>query len=344
MVDLTSEFRKLIIDLSKTTTSTSGRNKKNHENATASILLPIPAKKKVMRDEYLKEAYRIVSHINNLKHFLLSVRKAYLNISTKPSKTSGSRKNSSISSSNNNNEDNLLINKFDLSVTSLTNIERDEIDLQAKIIIQQFLAAIHSSIAWYLNKRLTEVSKIQKDQQEARMIKEMERRESTLYKSAAKLSLLNNNPESLQSKINEERGDSPSRTDSEIDGSLTENDEKGDDDDDIDHHLSAEQKMVLEMENESIMKELETSLQQVNQAEKALLEISNLQTILSNHLTVQTQQTDRLYAEAIATTDRVQEGNLMLIKARERASDTRKWILVFLILASFILFFLDWYD
>nr|CAG8437522.1 8545_t:CDS:2 [Entrophospora candida]CAG8462816.1 10438_t:CDS:2 [Entrophospora candida] len=332
MVDLTSEFRKLIIDLSKTTTSTSGRNKKNHENATASILLPIPAKNKVMRDEYLKEAYRIVSHINNLKHFLLSV------------------------------------------LTSLTNIERDEIDLQAKIIIQQcldrikklqeiekerqnsitystwskllsvtsmndeheVLAAIHSSIAWYLNKRLTEVSKIQKDQQEARMIKEMEK--------PAKLSLLNNNPESLQSKMNEERGDSPSRTDSEIDGSLTENDEKGDDDDDIDHHLSAEQKMVLEMENESIMKELETSLQQVNQAEKALLEISNLQTILSNHLAVQTQQTDRLYAEAIATTDRVQEGNLMLIKARERASDTRKWILVFLILASFILFFLDWYD
>ncbi|CAJ0626530.1 15187_t:CDS:2 [Entrophospora sp. SA101] len=328
MVDLTSEFRKLIIDLSKTTTSTSGRNKKNHENATASILLPIPAKKKVMRDEYLKEAYRIVSHINNLKHFLLSVRKAYLNISTKPSKTSGSRKNSSIKRQNS-----ITYSTWSklLFVTSMN----DE---------HEVLAAIHSSIAWYLNKRLTEVSKIQKDQQEARMIKEMERRESTLYKSAAKLSLLNNNPESLQSKINEERGDSPSRTDSEIDGSLTENDEKGDDDDDIDHHLSAEQKMVLEMENESIMKELETSLQQVNQAEKALLEISNLQTILSNHLTVQTQQTDRLYAEAIATTDRVQEGNLMLIKARERASDTRKWILVFLILASFILFFLDWYD
>jgi syntaxin 18 len=115
-------------------------------------------------------------------------------------------------------------------------------------------------------------------------------------------------------------------------------------DDDIEQHLTAEQKMMLDMENETMMKELATTLEQVNQAEKALLEISNLQSVLSTHLAVQTQQTDRLYAEAIATTGRVQEGNLMLHQARPRASDTRKWILIFLIIASFILLFLDWYD
>lgn len=97
--------------------------------------------------------------------------------------------------------------------------------------------------------------------------------------------------------------------------------------------------------NGEILQFINYSILQLNsQAEKALLEISNLQTVLSNHLAVQTQQTDRLYAEAIATTDRVQEGNLMLHQARQRASDTRKWILIFLIIASFILLFLDWYD
>jgi len=115
-------------------------------------------------------------------------------------------------------------------------------------------------------------------------------------------------------------------------------------DDEIEQSLTAEQKMMLEMENETMMKELATALEQVNQAEKALLEISNLQSVLSNHLAVQTQQTDRLYAEAIATTDRVQEGNLMLHQARQSASNMRKWVLFFLIMASFILLFLDWYD
>jgi syntaxin 18 len=66
--------------------------------------------------------------------------------------------------------------------------------------------------------------------------------------------------------------------------------------------------------------------------------------VLANNLAIQTQQTDQLYAEAVATTDLVQEGNLLLVKARERASDTRKWILIFLIVASFVLLFLDWYD
>ena len=76
----------------------------------------------------------------------------------------------------------------------------------------------------------------------------------------------------------------------------------------------------------------------------AALKARDYEKAVASALAIQTQQTDRLYAEATATTDRVQEGNLMLVKARERASDTRKWILVFLILASFILFFLNLYD
>lgn len=35
------------------------------------------------------------------------------------------------------------------------------------------------------------------------------------------------------------------------------------DDDDIEQHLTAEQKMMLEMENETMMKELATTLEQV---------------------------------------------------------------------------------
>ncbi|RHZ57123.1 hypothetical protein Glove_393g7 [Diversispora epigaea] len=351
MVDLTPEFRRLINEFS--ITDKSGKRRNN--------ILPPPTKKNVkqIQDEFLREAYRIASHISNLKNFLISFRKAYLNI-TRQSPTS-----SSLSFSNGEYFEQGLPSR----VTTLTDKQRDEIDVQAKTMIQQcldrikkleeaeqvrqnsimnntwtkifssafsyeerdVLAAIRSSITWYLNKRLTEVSEIQKNQQEARILKEVERRESTLYKTV--------NPHhsrksssSIQSIITEEKEIS-----SKNEGNII-------DDYDLEQHLSAKQKMMLEIENETMMKELATTLEQVNQAEKALLEISTLQSVLSNHLAVQTQQTDRLYAEAVAITDRVQEGNLLLTKARQRASDTRKWILIFLILASFVLLFLDWYD
>jgi syntaxin 18 len=46
----------------------------------------------------------------------------------------------------------------------------------------------------------------------------------------------------------------------------------------------------------------------------------------------------------VATTDRVREGNLQLAEAGQRSADTRKWVLLFLIMASLVLLFLDWYD
>ncbi|RIB02577.1 snare-complex protein syntaxin-18 N-terminus-domain-containing protein [Gigaspora rosea] len=388
MVDITPDFRKLVNEISTTSSTNNGTKKR------IDVLPPVKKNVRDVQDEFLKEAYRIASHINNLKTFLLSIRKAYLNISRQNS--SNNRYSSSPAFLIKENLDQGLSPRIDPSITTLTDKQRDEIDLHTKTIIQQchnrikeledaeqrkyykihtiisclikffiyiillvrqnsianntwtnilltvfssderdVLAAIRSSITWLLNKRLTEVSKIQKDQQETRIMKEIEKRESTLYKPTESKSP--SRPSSaIQTMLNEE-SETPMKSDNEMSGNI-------EGDDDIEQHLSAEQKMILERENESMMKELATTLEQVNQAEKALLEISTLQSVLSNHLAVQTQQTDRLYAEAIAITDRVQEGNLMLTKARQRASDTRKWILVFLILASFVLLFLDWYD
>ncbi|CAG8666502.1 6386_t:CDS:2, partial [Funneliformis caledonium] len=382
---------KIVIEISSKSSLEKGKNK--HRN---DLLPPVKNNTRGEQDEFLKEAYRIDSHINNLKIFLLSIRKVYLNTASQHYTPSNFSYTGSFNLSTfNSNDDQNFLSKFNPS-TNLTDKERDEIDLQAKMIIQQcldrikkleeseksglnlfnscqllylinkiknlaerqnsvmnntwnkilstafsaeghdMLPAIRSSITWYLNKRLTEVSMIQKNQQETRIMKEIEKRESTLYKSA---SIRPSTPLPFPTMINEEK-EIPGKHDDELNGGTM----VTDDDDDIERHLTTEQKMMLEMENETMMKELATSLEQVNQAEKALLEISNLQSVLSNHLAVQTQQTDRLYAEAIATTDRVQEGNLMLQQARQRASDTRKWVLTFLIIASFILLFLDWYD
>jgi len=78
--------------------------------------------------------------------------------------------------------------------------------------------------------------------------------------------------------------------------------------------------------------------------EKTLLEISALQNELMVQLTSQASLTDRLYDDAIEMTDSVEKGNKQLIRARKRHKSATRYILVFLLVMSLLLLFLDaWY-
>jgi len=81
----------------------------------------------------------------------------------------------------------------------------------------------------------------------------------------------------------------------------------------------------------------------VKQAQSSLLDISALQAELVVQLTRQTEMIDTLYDEAIASQTEVEKGNEQLRKARERARSSRKWILFFILFATFCLLFLHWY-
>lgn len=222
------------------------------------------------------------------------------------------------------------------------------------------LLAVHrSGVVWLLNKRLMEVSQLQKNQQETRLMKAVEKSENQLHMSSlppvrflanqsqkpTKSTIImdqhtvDSGVESKFQQLFDERGTKPKlSTQTSIDPW------EADTGNAFEDQLSQDQLQMLERENDAMLSEMENTLNQVRDAEKALLEISTLQSQLTSHLAVQTAQTDQLYAEAIATTDRVEQGNQQLIRARERNRGTRKMILAFLIGASFVLLFLDWYD
>lgn len=60
-------------------------------------------------------------------------------------------------------------------------------------------------------------------------------------------------------------------------------------------------------------------------------------------LTTQTELSEQLYEDAIATTSTVEKGNEQLREAKRRTKDSRLFILVFLIGASMSLLFLHYY-
>ncbi|KDQ64855.1 hypothetical protein JAAARDRAFT_146038 [Jaapia argillacea MUCL 33604] len=365
--------------------------------------------------EYVKEAYTILNHISTLTRMLSTIRKPYLSIDSRSVPASLSRQGS---------------RNIDLSaeggagvwsgIKHLTNEERDQIDLQARVILSRcadrvkemeelekrrselaasktnpltrllpsrllpststahlssdVIAAHHSSITWYLSRRLAEVSQTQKEMQEERVKRQLERTKtlgSGAAREAASLGLASEGftaaggvpkdgntswlgstfasglaatigaPDPSSSSQHTLRpGSSHANPSPPLTASTTSD---LDSDLGLDEELTQSQILQFESENSAILESVQSTLHSVQQAESRLLEISALQTELVANLTRQTELTDQLYEDAMTSTGMVEKGNEQLKEARRRAKDSRLFILVFLIGASLSLLFLHYY-
>ncbi|KZT62895.1 hypothetical protein CALCODRAFT_425438 [Calocera cornea HHB12733] len=361
-IDITADFRTSVQSALKTLPEPKRRTKPRPKHSKAD-----GQGEPSYADAYLQEAYAILEHINTLNSMLTSIRHAYLSVDSGSGFSGPSRRGKA----------------FDVQekqgwegVKRLTNQERDEIDLQAKVIMKRcmdrvkalealeakrassaphktallrllptrltstpslassdLLAAHYLSITWFLNARLARVSAVQREMQEERVRRQLERARS----------LGGEVPGSRDGGPGEgvvRRFDAtavprhPSlRTTSAYTASGEEDDAP----------LTAEQAQLFELENASILRSAENVLAQVQRAESSLHDISALQSELVHHLTVQSEMTDRLYEEAMSTQREVERGNDQLRKARERGGDARRWLLVFLIGASLALLFVHYY-
>jgi len=213
-----------------------------------------------------------------------------------------------------------------------------------------FISAHCAGVTWYLTRRLTQVSQMLRDMQEERIRRETERTR-TLGSGVARewLDMSGTASGPVQPGSSSWFGGGSSALGAswavpqrpppeEIDPATSD-----DDDDEDDVELSASQIQQFEAENAQILRSAEDTLAAVQQAEARLLEISALQAELVAQLTRQTEVSDQLYEDAIATSEMVEKGNVQLREARRRARDGRKWLLLFFIGASLSLLFLHYY-
>ncbi|KAK0190994.1 snare protein syntaxin 18/UFE1 [Armillaria mellea] len=308
--------------------------------------------------EYVSEAYKILTHITTLTRMLSTIRKPYLNLDSRRGQFG--RHTSRTLDFSGSDEQSWS------SIRQLSNEERDQIDLQARFILSRcadrvkemealekrraelvasktnpltrflparlrqdessiasdFIAAHHSSITWYLNRRLAEASQSQKIMQEERVKRELERSRTLGSESSGGASWLGGASSSIIAATIGTTTPRFDTTPSSVDTALP----MDDDDDDIE--LSASQILQFETENANILRGVQDTLESVQQAESRLMDISALQMELVTHLTQQTELTDQLYEDAIATTSMVEQG---------------LFILLFLIGASLSLLFLHYY-
>lgn len=118
-----------------------------------------------------------------------------------------------------------------------------------------------------------------------------------------------------------------------------------DDDDEppLESVLTPAQVQQFEQEESAMLRAAQTDLAAIEHAERSLVEIAHLQTQLARELAAQTDKVDALYGDAIATAGKVGDANVQLRQARERNRESRTSIIVFIMIASFAILFLDFY-
>ncbi|KAH8404651.1 hypothetical protein KR215_006264 [Drosophila sulfurigaster] len=107
--------------------------------------------------------------------------------------------------------------------------------------------------------------------------------------------------------------------------------------------LSAEDIQLFEAENVHIYNFLQGVSEEVEQIEKNVVDIAQLQDIFTEKVAMQQQNIERIVSAVVGTTENVKDANEQIRQATQRNAGLRVWSLFFLLVMSFSLLFLDWY-
>ena len=117
-----------------------------------------------------------------------------------------------------------------------------------------------------------------------------------------------------------------------------------DDDNEAAPEFSPEEAQAFERENAELYEDLVCLKDNVQQIQTKVVKIAELQEIFTEKVLQQKDDIDQIAASAVATTENIKDGNEELRKAIQRNASIRVYILFFLIVMSFSLLFLDWYN
>ncbi|KAL0944578.1 snare protein [Colletotrichum truncatum] len=324
---------------------------------------PIVTEKKLSLeaiDGFLKEAYRINSHITDLHNELKDVRQAYLS-------TAQPRRHIRTNTGSTTKEP-----------QQLTDRQREEIDARAKSMLRELNASIRAldeaeqlrretetavirkkyarglgalgawaagdvsdesktaehlaaeakardiglhrdGVLWSLRQALQLCGRTQQDMMEARLTREMEKNRSVLAKAGGGSAMpeLGGFYESMKKEA------AAAAAAAKKNGTATglPPDEGGSYD--FRQDLTEEQIQMFEKGNQDMLQHYNSTLDKVRTAEKSLLEISELQTLLVGNLATQSAHIEQLVADSENITEDVGGGNKQLKKATQRPSAAR---------------------
>lgn len=293
-------------------------------------------KKAKNKSGFFIKTQSVVAQISRLREFLLENRKAYLNFS------------------------NYLSN-----VPSMTNADRDKIDIGVQKIMStcsQLIKELRREIAGtevspqnlehreimllLLEDYLKNVCKIYSEQKAIRVKRAMEiRKIAKLELDTKPIKQLEHETKKSNSSTNEKAEDKENKIGSNDSSPMKIQELNGDVNTLVyEEEISPEDIQLFEAENEQLYNEFSTLTEEVKQIESKVVHIAEIQEIFTEKVLDQDKDLDRLMTTVVGSTENVKEANEQIRQAIQRNAGLRVWILFFLLVMSFSLLFLDWYN
>ncbi|XP_036982701.2 syntaxin-18 [Artibeus jamaicensis] len=288
------------------------------------------------KGDFSSRAREVISHIGKLRDFLLEHRKDYINAYSHIMSDHG----------------------------RMTDTERDQIDQDAQTFmrtcseaIQQLRTQAHKelhspqvkehrgAVVDFVEDYLKRVCKLYSEQRAIRVKRVVDKKRlSKLEPEASPKTRESTSSEVSEdpSKESEEKPapeEHPEKIPTEAQPELgTWGDGKGEDE------LSPEEIQMFEQENQRLVGEMNSLCDEVRQIEGKMVEISRLQEIFTEKVLQQEAEIDSIHQLVVGATENIKEGNEDIREAIKNNAGFRVWVLFFLVMCSFSLLFLDWYD
>ncbi|KAK5118502.1 hypothetical protein LTR62_003017 [Meristemomyces frigidus] len=201
------------------------------------------------------------------------------------------------------------------------------------------LAKHRESVIVYLQRRLEAAGGVQAEMMEVRLSREVERSKSVLYKSrlagggqTIPYANQDNNGADNQTLSSPKRKRQSANLPYDSIRSATEEPLPPEE-------LTQDQLLLFASENSEMLKLYTSQLSQLHQAEKSILEISELQTTLVTNLETQSEFIGQLVEDSYSTTENLGKGNKELKRASERRSTAQG---IFYATCGFCAFLVAW--
>ncbi|TWU76565.1 hypothetical protein ED733_007892 [Metarhizium rileyi] len=296
---------------------------------------------------FVKEAYRINSHITSLHQELRDVRQAYLS-TAQPRRTTGRTGHGPPQVLNDREREDVdlnakqMIRELNTSIRGLEDAEQLRRETESALIRKKYASGFSAlsswasggsiasrspehaaaeaqaqqtdmhrdGIMWFLRQRLELCCRTQQDMMETRLTREVEKSRGMLSPPAGDFAPFP--PVSKQAFMAAAIPEDPALAGDTSTEAPT-----------FSQGLTEEQLQMFEEGNQDMMQHYESTLDKVRTAEKSLVEISELQSLLVNNLAMQSEHIEQLVTDSFSTTDNIGGGNKELEKATKRPSTAR---------------------
>uniref|UniRef100_A0A069DRX9 Syntaxin-18 n=1 Tax=Panstrongylus megistus TaxID=65343 RepID=A0A069DRX9_9HEMI len=281
--------------------------------------------------EFVTRFKDLLKQISQLKDFLLEHRKSYLNLTP-----------------------------IFIESDNMSDYERENIDREAQHIIKSCSQLIqsykrdlygfeennqkienHKAIIDLLETYLKTVCKIYTEQKAIRVkwtveVKKLSKLESEPKKEDEFTKMAHNKELSSKLQDNKEEVEENSVNTKTIPFYSSANDDE--------NVLSEEELQMFEMENQQLYNELNSLNDEVRNIQSKVVKIAQLQEVFTEKVLQQNEEIERISTTLVGTTENLKDANTQIRQAIQSNASLRIYILFFLIVMSFSLLFLDWYN